>query len=177
MTAKDIKGIEYLTSQELRFILIVDLSRKESVMEKRVLGKSISILHRREQKYMMHRMKEYGIGYSSYNFLMFLAYKEGCSQREMCEGMSVDEALAVRVVKKLQEDNYIRREKSKEDGKRYEIYLTEAGWELIPKLRECLTQWWEQVLSELTEEDKLQTIKNLEKIAEKSALVLDKALK
>ena len=40
-------------------------------MENRVLGRSIAILHRREQKYMIQTMKEYGIGYSSYNFLFY----------------------------------------------------------------------------------------------------------
>ena len=42
-------------------------------MENRVLGRSIAILHRREQKYMIQTMKEYGIGYSSYNFRHILA--------------------------------------------------------------------------------------------------------
>lgn len=39
-------------------------------MENRALGKSIAILHRREQKYMISKMKELGIGYSGYNFLL-----------------------------------------------------------------------------------------------------------
>ena len=51
---------------------------------------------------MIQTMKEYGIGYSSYNFLFYLSANPGCSQKEMCENMAVDEALAVRMMKKLQ---------------------------------------------------------------------------
>ncbi|MEE1443636.1 MAG: MarR family winged helix-turn-helix transcriptional regulator [Blautia sp.] len=72
-------------------------------MENRILGKSVAILHRREQKYMTKIMKEYGIGYSSYNFLFYLSANPGSSQKETCENMAVDEALAVRTMKKLQE--------------------------------------------------------------------------
>ena len=91
-------------------------------MENRVLGRSIAILHRREQKYMIQTMKEYGIGYSSYNFLFYLSAYPGSSQKEMCENMAVDEAIAVRTMKKLQEQGLIERKKSEEDARSYAIY-------------------------------------------------------
>ena len=50
-------------------------------MENRVLGRSIAILHRREQKYMIQTMKEYGIGYSSYNFLFYLSAYPAAARR------------------------------------------------------------------------------------------------
>ena len=68
-------------------------------MENRILGKSVAILHRREQKYMTKTMKEYGIGYSSYNFLFYLSANPGSSQKETCENMAVDEALAETIPK------------------------------------------------------------------------------
>ena len=100
-------------------------------MENRILGKSIAVLHRREQKYMTQTMKEYGIGYSSYNFLFYLSANPGSSQKEMCENMAVDEALAVRTMKKLQEQGFVERKKSEAHGRSYAIYLTEKGEETI----------------------------------------------
>ena len=116
-------------------------------MENRVLGRSIAILHRREQKYMIQKMKEYGIGYSSYNFLFYLSAYPGSSQKEMCENMAVDEALAVRTMKKLQEQGLIQRKKGAGNGRSYAISLTPKGEELIPRLRNALAEWWSQVLS------------------------------
>lgn len=144
-------------------------------MENRVLGRSIVILHRREQKYMIQTMKEYGIGYSSYNFLFYLSANPGCSQKEMCENMAVDEALAVRMMKKLQEQGLIEREKSVENGRSYAIYLTEKGEEIIPRLRNALAGWWTQVLSILSEEEQQRMISGVEKMAQQSREVLQNA--
>ena len=82
-------------------------------MENRALGKSIAILHRREQKYMISKMKELGIGYSGYNFLLYLEIHSGSSQKEMCEALAVDEALAVRTMKRLEETGFIIRKNRK----------------------------------------------------------------
>lgn len=86
-------------------------------MENRALGKSIAILHRREQKYMISKMKELGIGYSGYNFLLYLEIHSGSSQKEMCEALAVDEALAVRTMKRLEETGFIIRKKSEKKRK------------------------------------------------------------
>lgn len=141
-------------------------------MENRVLGRSIAILHRREQKYMTQTMKEHGIGYSSYNFLFYLSAYPGSSQKEMCENMAVDEALAVRTMKKLQTQGLIERKKSVENGRSYAIYLTEKGEEMIPRLRSALTGWWTQVLSVLPEEEQQRMINEVEKMAKQSGVVL-----
>ena len=141
-------------------------------MENRILGKSVAILHRREQKYMTKTMKEYGIGYSSYNFLFYLSANPGSSQKEMCENMAVDEALAVRTMKKLQEQGFVKREKSEAHGRSYAIYLTEKGEETIPKMRKALAVWWSQVLSVLSEEEQQLMVSRLEKMASHSEKVL-----
>lgn len=77
--------------------------------------------------------------------------------------MAVDEALAVRTMKKLQEQGLIEREKSVENGRSYAIYLTEKGEEIIPRLRNALAGWWAQVLSILSEEEQQRMISGVEK--------------
>lgn len=141
-------------------------------MENRILGKSIAILHRREQKYMTKTMKEYGIGYSGYNFLFYLSAHPGSSQKEMCENMAVDEALAARTMKKLLEQGFIERKKSEENGRSYAVYLTVKGEETIPKMRKALAVWWSQVLSVLSEEEQRMMVRGLEKMAGYSGEVI-----
>ncbi len=161
-----------MISQFLSPIILLDLSSKGDIMENRILGKSIAILHRREQKYMMQMMKEYGIGYSDYNFLFYLSANPGRSQKEMCKNMAVDEALAVRTMKKLQEQGFIERKKSEENGRSYAIYLTEKGRATIPNMRKSLSVWWSQVLSVLSEEEQQAMVRGLEKMAGYSGEVL-----
>lgn len=138
-------------------------------MENHILGKSIAILHRREQRYMIGMMKEFGIGYSGYNFLFYLSANSGSSQKEMCENMAVDEALAVRTMKKLQEQGFIER---KENGRSYAVYLTEKGEAMIPQMRKALDVWWSQVLSELSEKERQMMVGSLEKMAYRAGEVL-----
>lgn len=141
-------------------------------MENRALGKSIAILHRREQKYMISKMKELGIGYSGYNFLLYLEIHSGSSQKEMCEALAVDEALVVRTMKRLEETGFIIRKKSEKNGRCYEIHLTEKGADTVPKLRTFLFQWWSQVTQCLTGEEKDILLSSLEKMAVQSEDVL-----
>ena len=135
-------------------------------MENRILGKSVAILHRREQKYMTKTMKEYGIGYSSYNFLFYLSANPGCSQKEMCENMAVDEALAVRMMKKLQEQGLIEREKSVENGRSYAIYLTEKGRKAYHHHAEYHEQMTDAVMRQLNEEEIGVLVKTLNGLSE-----------
>lgn len=141
-------------------------------METKKIGASITILHRTEQRYVMQKMKEYGISYSSYNFLLYIAHNEGCSQKEMCEELVIDEALAVRVMSTLSAQGYIKREKSQENARRYEISLTKSGHELMPKLRACLAGWWSQVVEGTSGEELFAMVNVLESMAKKSVKVL-----
>ena len=118
-------------------------------MENRILGKSVAILHRREQKYMTKTMKEYGIGYSSYNFLFYLSANPGSSQKEMCENMAVDEALAVRTMKKLQEQGFVEKRNQKHTEGLMPFISRRREKRLYQKMRKALTVWWSQVLSVL----------------------------
>ena len=60
------------------------------------IGKYISILNRQSQKYLHHLVEQYGIGYSSYYFVMYIGSNPKCSQREMCDSMAMDQAMATR---------------------------------------------------------------------------------
>ena len=76
-----------------------------------LLGKYISILHRQEQKSLNVSLKQYGLGYSSYNFLLYISRNEGSSQKDICQTLAINEALATRTMKKLEQKGYIIRKK------------------------------------------------------------------
>lgn len=137
-----------------------------------ILSKSIAILHRREQKYMIHKMKDLEIGYSGYNFLLYLSIHSGTSQKQMCQDMSVDEALAARVMKQLEEKGFVSRRKCEHNARCYEINLTDKGIKIIPQLKAYLFEWWTQLTQVLSEEEVCMFTSCLEKIAVQSISVL-----
>ena len=73
------------------------------------IGKYISILNRQSQKYLHHLVEQYGIGYSSYYFVMYIGSNPKCSQREMCDSMAMDQAMATREMRRLEQCGYIIR--------------------------------------------------------------------
>ena len=74
-----------------------------------ILGKYISILYRQERKLLNYIMREYDLGYSSYNFILYISSHPGSSQKEVCQNMVIDEALATRSMKKLERQGYLTR--------------------------------------------------------------------
>lgn len=117
------------------------------------LGRYISIMYRQQQKYINCAMKKYNLGYSCWNFLLYISKNSGTSQKEMCMALAVDEALATRAVKRLHEQGFILRRKTYGKSRSYALYLTEQGEYIIPELRRFLGQWWEDVAGDMGKEE------------------------
>lgn len=136
------------------------------------IGKYISILNRQSQKYLHHLVEQYGIGYSSYYFVMYIGANPKCSQREMCDSMAMDQAMATREMRRLEKSGYIIREKRPGNAKTYEISLSDSGEKLYLKLKDKLTEWWGELLveSKIDPEPFSEQLKTLAKSAcEKTA--------
>lgn len=112
------------------------------------IGKYISILNRQSQKYLHHLVEQYGIGYSSYYFVMYIGSNPKCSQREMCDSMAMDQAMATREMRRLEQCGYIIREKRPGNAKTYEISLSDSGQRLYRELKNKLMEWWGELLEE-----------------------------
>lgn len=138
-----------------------------------VLGKYISIISRREQKYLNAVMQSYGLGFSSYNFLLFLAKNEGCTQKELCRKMGIDEAVATRSMKKMEKEGYVRRIRSEQDSRKYALFLDDKGRALIPVIREALEDWWGKVLQDFPQEQQDYLLPLMEHMSESAMSVSD----
>ena len=119
-------------------------------MQTGILAKYISILYRQEQKYINHVLSPYGLGYSSYKFLLYL----------------IDEALATRVMKKLEEQGYVCREKG--NGRTYQLFLSEKARELVPKIRQAVTVWWGNLTETWTKQQMEWVLQELPQMIEKA---------
>lgn len=135
-------------------------------MQTGILAKYISILYRQEQKYINHVLAPCGLGYSSYKFLLYLSRNEGCSQKQLCRSMVIDEALATRVMKKLETQGYVCREKG--DGRTYSLHLTDKSRALVPKIRQAVAVWWSGLTESWTEQQMDWVLQQLPQMIEKA---------
>lgn len=138
-----------------------------------ILGKYISILHRLEQKYTREVMKEYDLGYTSYNFLIYLYQNEGISQRKLCKDLQIDESLATRSMKVMEKQGYVKRERSKSDARNYALYLTDEGKNFTLKLKNNLHNFWNSITSDLSENQKLEFLKELKTMCNSASNLFD----
>ncbi len=98
-------------------------------------------------------VQQYGLGPSCYNFLLALSDHEGASQKQLCSIMMVDEAIATRTMKKLEQEGFVTRQKDGRDLRCYTLALTERGRALIPQLQHSLNDWWTTLTSDFSEQE------------------------
>ena len=130
----------------------------------KLMGKYIATLYRQEQKYFNNGMKEYKLGFSSYKFLFHISRHEGISQKELCKILNIDEALATRTVKKMEEQKIAYRKKGENDSHSYALYLTDYGKQILPELTNIIEQWWDDVMVDMSKEEAETVFKLVEKM-------------
>ncbi|MEA5004043.1 MAG: MarR family transcriptional regulator, partial [Christensenella sp.] len=79
------------------------------------IGRQISILYRQTQKFINKRMQPYGLNYSDHAFLIHISQNPGINQRQLARILTIDEAVVTRVLKKLEDNGFVTREKDAED--------------------------------------------------------------
>ena len=79
----------------------------------RLLGRSITYLHRQRNKFMGERLKPYGFIGAMHMILLYIARNPGTTQDAIVSHMYIDKCNVARRTKRLEELGYIRRETGK----------------------------------------------------------------
>lgn len=129
------------------------------------IGRYIGIIFRRAQVFMANELKPYNIGSGQYVFLLVLNRKDGMTQEQLSHELALDKGTTARALDKLEASGYVIRKRSTEDGRAYNVFLTEAGREIQPVLQRTLNRWRESVLVDISREDRQTLGKILQKMA------------
>ncbi|MGX4598645.1 MarR family winged helix-turn-helix transcriptional regulator [Faecalimicrobium sp. JNUCC 81] len=132
------------------------------------LGSYISILNRQKKIYVNSIFKHYGLGYSSCVFLIFISTNEGINQKELCKRLVIDEAHATRTVRDLEKQGMILKRKDPEKPRSNTLYITEKGWELVPKLKEVFYNWWLSITDNIDEQQVEWLVSQVQYMSEKA---------
>ena len=112
----------------------------------RSLGRYISHLHMGINQYLHKELEPYGIGAGQFHFLICLYKRDGISQEELTERLTVDKATTTRAIGKLEKEGYVIREKDPSDRRKYRVWLTPKAIDLRPKVKRILKQWTSGIL-------------------------------
>lgn len=132
----------------------------------RKIGKRLSILMNHQIAYANEKLKSIDLTYAQANVLLQLKVAKSLSQDDLCKRLLLDKARVSRLVKQLEEKDYINKNVSTTDRRIFEISITEKGMMTIDDILAMLDECNEYILKGLSENEVNQLIMTLDKLVE-----------
>ncbi|MDY0210283.1 MAG: MarR family transcriptional regulator [Acholeplasma sp.] len=120
------------------------------------IGRSVSILYRKNQVYLNKALKPFEITGAELPFLMTLYEAEGVSQEELASYLLIDKASTTRALQSLVEKGYIIRRKDETDKRTNRIFLCDKALDNQKAIQKVLDDW-NDILSKNIKEESLHT--------------------
>ena len=133
--------------------------------------RKITKIAREASKLAVRTLKEDGIGTAEYDFIHLVRHHPGITQAEVREQLRVDKGAAARRAASLEAKGYLIRQANPKDGRSQLLYATPKAEEL-KNLRNSKAQvetpFYEWLLAELPEAEKIAFCKTLDTIYRRS---------
>ena len=84
-------------------------------------------------------------------FLKTIYDNEGLSLKELSNEMYVDKSLTTRVIKSLIDNGFVINMNN--ESREYRLYLTDKGNDAVSKIEKIVNDTWDELLSELTDNE------------------------
>lgn len=97
-----------------------------------------------QQKYMKAKFNELDLGHDV-RYIMYIYDNPDCSQEDLVNMFSQSKGNIAKVLKKMEDEGFIKRDVNPENRRKYMLNTTEKGNELVPKYRELSKKWEEEV--------------------------------
>lgn len=127
---------------------------------------SFGIVRRRVQALVVEASIDLGLSYAEFSLLLVLFDREGCSQDDMTTFLNVDKAAITRVIKKLEEKEYIFRKQDEADRRLKRIYLTDKGRQQEVIIKNIVRKIMDYLAKDFTLQERDTMIKCLNTMAQ-----------
>ena len=125
-------------------------------------GELLYILQRNNRKYLNDKLAEYDLNLLQSMALLIICQKENITQKDLAEFLFLTKSGMTKAITKLESSKYIKKERSKEDSRKYVLILTPKGRKILPKVIKVIQGWEEKIgLNEFDE----TFMENLKKLA------------
>lgn len=101
-------------------------------------NKYVSAIYRHLQIVITDELAEFSIGSGQFIFLLEIAESQGVSQKALSEMLLIDKTTTTKAINKLEAEGYVKRVPLPEDQRCNQLYLTEEGKAVVPKVKERL---------------------------------------
>ena len=97
-----------------------------------------------QQKYMSHKLKGLNLNHDV-RYIMFIHDNPHCSQEDLVKMSGQSKANIAYVLKKFEDEGYVKREINPKNRRKYMLNTTEKGSKLVPKIRQISKEWEAEV--------------------------------
>ncbi len=137
-------------------------------------GKLISQLFRYGRIYLAGQLESFDLGKGQFWLLFTLYQKDGITQEELSNLLTLDKSTVARAVTKLERAGYIVKKLNKQDLRANQILLTAKAREIEPQIRSILANWNKILSTDMNEEEIETTHHLLTRLANNAAKYLDR---
>ena len=117
------------------------------------LGDILFIFHKNHKKYLNDELSRYDLSLIQALCIVMIHESDELNQKDLSDGLYLTKGAITKAITKLEKNNWISRERSRNDKRHYVLKLTEKGENFIPMLYEINEKWETQMgLNELNPE-------------------------
>lgn len=128
----------------------------------------ISIVSRNHLVFINREAKALNIKGKQIPCLMVISKHPGITQDDIVRLFQIDKGFIARIVRELEDDKLIYRTIDPENRRKYNIFLTENGKNLIPKIKDIEEKWNKIVCEGLNKDENLKLMKFMSVLAQNS---------
>lgn len=132
-----------------------------------------SKIFRNTQMYLDKGLKKYGLSSGNFRYLFIIEMNEGISQNRLSREIGNDKAMSARTITKLVKAGFVKKVEDQNDARACNLYLTDKGWDVIPKLHNEIAAFEQVITGDLTEIEKVQVMHSLNRIYQNTQSVVE----
>ena len=103
-----------------------------------------------QQKYIKLKIGDHNLGHNM-RYIIVIYDNPNCSQEDLVNMFGQSKGNIAKILRKFEEDGYIKRETNPENRRKYMLNTTKKGNEIVPKIRQISKDWEKEV--GITEDD------------------------
>ena len=132
----------------------------------RNIARYIGRLEKFRRRFLNNRLQAHKLKGSMFLILLYLNKNPGSSQDSLADFVGIDKSGIARMCRKMDDLGYISREQDDANRRQYNLCLTDSGRELIPVIRDLLTEWSDGMTAGMSIQEKKELIRLLEMMAD-----------
>lgn len=130
------------------------------------LSKYIAGIYRQSKIEINREFRALGLRATEGDLMLFLHDNPGLSQKKVAILMVLDPSLIGRDLQHLIAEKYVERKTNPDDNRINQVFLTERGENIVEKLQEIITNWWNGIFLETKQSNEIIISSELEKLYE-----------